>query len=358
MSPNTTEEFPYSEEKLVKAEMKMLSTLKTPHKTFYVPIKLPSGSNEKVWTISFNTESKNTPIVLIHGFAAGSCFWLLNFDALAKNRPVYALDIIGFGRSSRPEFEENGIGAEKQIVDSIEEWRKEMNLEKFVLVGHSMGGYICTAYTLDYPDRVEHLVLCDPWGFSDRKAYPNIQIKALCYLYSKISPLEFLRMLGKLGPWWIRQTCDDIVDNYSSVLEDRTIMSNYIYHCNAQNPTGERAFTTMVKKIGRARNPMIRRVNKLREDLPVTILYGKNTWMDKEMGKRIQDMRPNTIDVRYIDNAGHHIYSERAELFNEIVNNVSDSVDQKKNKGNVPNGIANGMKSVNENVDNLSETLN
>lgn len=54
----------------------------------------------------------------------------------------------------------------------------------------------------------------------------------------------------------------------------------------------------MVKKIGRARNPMIRRVNNLREDLAVTILYGKNTWMDKEMGKRIKDMRPNTIDVR------------------------------------------------------------
>lgn len=357
MSLNNTEVFPYSEEKLVKAEMRILSTLKTPHKTFYVPIKLPTGSNEKIWTIAFNTKSKNTPILLVHGFAAGSCFWLLNFDALAKNRPVYALDLIGFGRSSRPEFEDNGIEAEKQIVDSIEEWRKEMDLEKFILVGHSMGGYICTAYTIDYPDRVEHLVLCDPWGFSDRKAYPNIQIKALCYLYSKISPLDFLRTLGPLGPWWIKTTCDDIVDNYKNVLEDRSIMAKYIYHCNAQNPTGEQAFTTMVKKIGRARNPMIRRVNNLREDLPVTILYGKNTWMDKEMGKRIKDMRPNSIDVRYIDNAGHHIYSERAELFNEIVITVSDSVDQKKEKENVHHTINDEGKKLN-NMNNTSDKLN
>lgn len=353
MSHNTT---PYSEEKLVKAETQMLSTLKTPHKTFYVPIKLPSGSNQKIWTISFNTESPNTPVLLIHGFAAGSCFWLLNFDVLANNRPLYALDMIGFGRSSRPEFGEN---AEKQIVDSIEEWRKEMNLDRFVLVGHSMGGYICTAYAIDYPERVEHLVLCDPWGFSDRKTYPNLHLKALCFLYSKISPLDFLRTLGRFGPWWIRKTCDDIVDNYNCVLEDRSIMSNYIYHCNAQNPTGEQAFTTMVKKIGRARNPMIRRVNNLKEDLPITILYGTNTWMDKTIGPRIKDMRPDTIDLRYIDNAGHHIYAERAELFNDIVIDVCHSVDRRRNKEKVlQNGIKNGIILLKENGINSNDMLN
>ncbi|KAL3288209.1 hypothetical protein HHI36_002659 [Cryptolaemus montrouzieri] len=328
MSGDAITEFPYSEEKLIKAEEKILSTLKTPFEKFYVPIKLENGAEEKVWTISFNTESKNIPIVLIHGFAAGSCFWMLNFDPLAKNRPVYAIDIIGFGRSSRPDFNDK---AEQQIVYSIEEWRKEMKLEKFVLVGHSMGGYISTAYTIDYPERVEHLVLCDPWGFSDRKAYPRMQTKAVCYLYSKISPLTFIRALGRLGPWWIRTTCDDIVDNYKSVLKDRSVMANYIYHCNAQNPTGEKAFTTMVKKIGRARNPMIRRVNNLKLDMPVTILYGINTWMDKTMGPRIKEMRPDTIDLKFIDNAGHHIYSEQADLFNDIVINVCDSIDQKRN---------------------------
>ncbi|KAK9892122.1 hypothetical protein WA026_018324 [Henosepilachna vigintioctopunctata] len=298
MSENTATKIPYSEQKLIKAEKILLSTLKTPFETFYVPIKLECGSEEKIWTISFNTESKNTPMVLIHGFAAGSCFWLLNFDALAKDRPVYALDIIGFGHSSRPEFDENRREAEKQIVLSIEEWRKQMKLEKFVLIGHSMGGYISTAYSIDYPERVLHLVLCDPWGFSDRKSYPTPRIKALCFLYSKISPLTFIRALGRLGPWWIKTTCDDIVDNYNKVLNDQSVMSNYIYHCNAQNPTGEKAFTTMVKKIGRARRPMIKRVNNLKPDMPITIMYGTNTWMDKSMGPRIKELRPDNTDLR------------------------------------------------------------
>lgn len=48
-----------------------------------------------------NTESENTPIVLLHGFGAGIAFWVLNFDTFAENHPVYAFDLLGFGKSSR-----------------------------------------------------------------------------------------------------------------------------------------------------------------------------------------------------------------------------------------------------------------
>jgi pimeloyl-ACP methyl ester carboxylesterase len=49
-----------------------------------------------------NTDSKKMPIVLLHGFGAGIAFWVLNFDTLAEaNHPVYAIDLLGFGKSSR-----------------------------------------------------------------------------------------------------------------------------------------------------------------------------------------------------------------------------------------------------------------
>lgn len=45
------------------------------------------------------------------------------------------------------------MAAEKQLVLSIEEWRREMNLPKIILLGHSMGGFLATSYTMSYPDR-------------------------------------------------------------------------------------------------------------------------------------------------------------------------------------------------------------
>lgn len=60
---------------------------------------------------------------------------------------------LGFGRSSRPAFSSEAMEAELQLVNSVEEWRKEMNIDKFYLLGHSMGGFIAASYSLKYPDR-------------------------------------------------------------------------------------------------------------------------------------------------------------------------------------------------------------
>lgn len=69
--------------------------MKSAYQTWFVPVKGTFGSDEKIWTILVNEEVKNTPLVLLHGFAAGLCFWCLNFDAIAKDRPVYAIDLLG-----------------------------------------------------------------------------------------------------------------------------------------------------------------------------------------------------------------------------------------------------------------------
>lgn len=59
----------------------------------------------------------------------------------------------GFGRSSRPTFSSDAMIAEQQLVRSIEEWRREMKIKNMILLGHSMGGFLATSYTISYPDR-------------------------------------------------------------------------------------------------------------------------------------------------------------------------------------------------------------
>ena len=51
-------------------------------------------------------------------------------------REVYAIDLLGFGRSSRPDFPVSVEGVEEQYVSSLETWRKEVGLDKFILLGN------------------------------------------------------------------------------------------------------------------------------------------------------------------------------------------------------------------------------
>jgi cardiolipin-specific phospholipase len=84
---------------------------------------------------------------------------------------VYSIDWLGMGRSARtplpkkqgPNGHEMDLDqVENYFVESLELWRKKLNIEKMTLLGHSLGGYFSIIYTLRYPERVEKLILASP----------------------------------------------------------------------------------------------------------------------------------------------------------------------------------------------------
>uniref|UniRef100_A0A2A4JYT1 1-acylglycerol-3-phosphate O-acyltransferase ABHD5 n=1 Tax=Heliothis virescens TaxID=7102 RepID=A0A2A4JYT1_HELVI len=303
------------------------TSLKTAYKRFYVDIGSVVGQSDKIWTISLNDESPKTPLVMLHGMGAGLALWCPNLDSFAATRPVYAIDLLGFGRSSRPKFACDAQKAEAQWVESVEEWRREVNLSQFILLGHSLGGYIATAYAIKYPERVRHLVLADPWGFTERppNAYEKAQlplwVRAIATAVQPLNPLWAVRAAGPAGKWLVSKTRPDISRKYLNYVPDaERVIPEYIYQCNSQTPSGESAFHTLMTGFGWAKNPMVRRVDELDPALPITVLYGSRSWVDNSSGQVLLEHRgPTNTYVQVINGAGHHVYLDKPELFNKFV---------------------------------------
>ncbi|KAM4632699.1 1-acylglycerol-3-phosphate O-acyltransferase ABHD5 isoform 2-T2 [Polymixia lowei] len=322
---------PTSQSQLKSAEDKMLRCIDSKFSKQFVPI---SNSN-LLWMLTFNSNDAEdkTPMVLLHGIGGGVGLWAHNLDILSQQRSVYALDLLGFGQSSRPQFSTDAQEAEGQFVESIEQWRAKVGLEAMILLGHNLGGYLAASYSLRYPDRVKKIVLVEPWGFPERPDTTDqdrpipVWIKALGAMLSPFNPLAGLRLVGPLGPTLVQMLRPDFKKKFSTMFNDNTV-SEYIYHLNVQTPSGETAFKNMTIPYGWAKRPMLQRIGQLRAEIPVTIIYGSRSSIDCNSGNAIKEMRPNShVEITTIRRAGHYVYADQPEDFNHRVLQVCDQVD-------------------------------
>ena len=244
---------PSTLEKVREAERNILDYVETDSVGFFVNIGLVRGEECRVWTRKFGPDLPGqVPLVMVHGMGAGLALFVMNYDSLAANRTVYALDLPGFGRSSRISFPTDPQEVESQYTLIMEKWRAVLGIEKMNLLGHSFGGYLTGLYTLQYPQHIKLCILADPWGMTDKPSdwKPRRKIpewaKALgsVLMNFNIKPLWGLRASGPAGPWLVRRLRPDIMRKFEDLLGagNTTLIADYLYHCNAQDPTGEAAF--------------------------------------------------------------------------------------------------------------------
>ncbi len=106
----------------------------------------------------------DTTFILLHGFGASVFSWREVMDDFAQYGRVIAYDRPAFGLTERPmpeTWKENPYGM-KANVELLRGLMDALKIEKAILVGNSAGGGVSVAFALEYPERVESLMLVDP----------------------------------------------------------------------------------------------------------------------------------------------------------------------------------------------------
>lgn len=142
------------------------------------------GSNLKIEangiTISYDDFGHSTiPIILIHGFPFNKASWQPQIDFLQQTKRVIAYDIRGFGNSTTNDDDEVSMDV---FADDLIKLMDALKIEKSIICGLSMGGYIILNALQRFPERFEAVVLCDTQCVSDSsimKEKRNTSIKQI-----------------------------------------------------------------------------------------------------------------------------------------------------------------------------------
>ncbi|MEC9361944.1 MAG: alpha/beta hydrolase [Pseudomonadota bacterium] len=256
---------------------------------------LPNG-----YRIHYLDEGKGPVVVFLHGSgngASGYSNFKHNYPALVEaGYRVIVPDMIGFGYSDKPDDVEYPldffIECMKQLLDVV-------GIDRYTLVGNSLGGAVALGFALAHPDHVERLVLMAPGGLNDLPDYLAMPGMAMMFgLFNSGEPVtearmkEFFRKAFVVDP-------DCVTDEL--VRERFEIMK-------LQNP--------QVIKTMKVPN-MTERLGEI--GCPALTLWGLNENMMPDSGimKLAKGLKNGRMVL--VPNCGHWVMMEHRELFNRMV---------------------------------------
>lgn len=144
------------------------------------------------------------PILCIHGITANCRCWDVLAEALIPDYRVIAMDLRGRGQSEKPP---TGYSLDYHLRD-INCLLDDLQLERAVIMGHSLGAFIALAFAAQYPERTDRLILVDGAGdlSTDQMNKIFVGIKPALDRLGQIFPsadayLDKMKQAPYLHPW-------------------------------------------------------------------------------------------------------------------------------------------------------------
>lgn len=105
--------------------------------------------------LHYQVYGRGEPVILLHGWLGSWGIWHETMSYLGKYYRTYALDFWGFGESDK----KRSTFAIKDFVKMVDQFMERLGLYRAPLVGHSMGGTVSLSVAIQFPERVEKIVV-------------------------------------------------------------------------------------------------------------------------------------------------------------------------------------------------------
>ena len=257
------------------------------------------------------------PVLLVHGgqFGSFNCAtdWDLNFDGLARDFHVFAVDKIGQGHTDNPKDPSDYILG--TAVQHLYDFMQAIDLQQAHLVGHSRGGYAIVRLGLEHPEVVKSLVIVDSGSIMHEVApfYVELAKKAAPITDSR-EKHEFMMVNSSFSGGIVSEGWLDDVMSFVDTPKYRI----------AQETDVEMWPTCHVDHVARQRETQQAIRDGDLQDFPVLV-----AWAYDDQGAPIEEcgipamhlILPNVPNsqMHIFNQSGHYVFREHPQEFNAVV---------------------------------------
>jgi len=239
-------------------------------------------------------EGEGSPIVFLHGFGGDLNNWQFNQEALAEDRPTYAIDLPGHGGSSK----ELGpghvhVGA---LAGAVLDFLDAKEIAKAHLVGHSLGGAIALDLALNHAERVASATLICSAGLGPEINMAFIDGFMQAKRRKQLQPV--LEMLVADPETVSREMIEDVL-KFKRLDGVETALNRIIEDSFA----GGRQALELTSRLGELR-------------VPVQVIWGRQDRIIPATHAR--GLRAS-VPVRLFEDAGHMVHMEKAAEVNDLI---------------------------------------
>ncbi len=265
--------------------------------------------------IQYTVMGTGRPLVLVHGFGASIGHWRNNIPVLAAGGyRVFALDLLGFGASAKPELDYSLEVWQEMLGDF---WSEQIK-EPAVFVGNSIGALLSLMMLADRPEMSAGGVLINcAGGLNHRPEELNPVLGFVMGTFAKtvnspvLGPFLFNRVRQKHR---IRNTLRQVYGNKEAIT-DELVELLYLPSCDAG---AQKVFASILgAPAGPRPSELLPRVKQ-----PLLVIWGADDpWTPIAGAKIYQDLAANGQQVQFasIPNTGHCPHDERPAEVNRLI---------------------------------------
>ena len=247
-------------------------------------------------------EPGKSPVLLLHGWPTSAQLWRHALPLIGTQRHAIALDLPGFGESSKPLDASYSFRFYDRVLSGLLD---ALQVDRTGLVVHDLGGPIGLYWALEHRERLTDLVMLNTVVFPEMSWAVKVFVGAsyLPGVRELLSSPRGIAWAMRLGVVNRSKLPEDVLELYRAPFASRSARRALLKAAHGLHPAG---FTTLAEGLGEL-------------DVPVSLIYGERDRILPDIAitmRRVQEIIPHASCVS-IPECGHFLQEDRPDEVNE-----------------------------------------